>query len=153
MCVVLAFGHVFLYVCTGFSHSVPYLVCICFSMSQIQRTPKPLLSALVRCLHLLGITGEGGAAAGISNAVSVHPLSGSGDGVAASGDAGTTNAAVDQREAGRVWEGPWSSADRAVMATLALPVKAEMAALRRVATLTLAVEVATALRWVAWLFY
>ena len=114
---------------------------------QIQRTPKPLLSALVRSLHILGITGEGGAAAAVTNAISVHPLSGSGENAAlANTDAGTSCPLVDAKESGRVWEGPWSTTERAIVATLSLPVRSDMAVLRRIATLTLAVETATVLR-------
>ncbi len=116
--------------------------------TQVARTPRPLLYALIKSLHVLGTTGEGGATATAVNPLSVHPLSGSGDGVAVGGDAGITCAFVDGKEEGRVWEGPWSLADRAMVNTLSAPVRADMAALRRVATLALSVEAAASVRCV-----
>jgi hypothetical protein len=114
--------------------------------SEIARTPRPFLYALVRCLHIVGVTGEGGAGAPATNASAVHLLSSSGDASAPRGSSGVGNAAVDAQEEGRAWEGPWSSSERAIVASLSGPVKADAAMLRQIATFTLAVQAATVLR-------
>jgi hypothetical protein len=119
--------------------------CIVWTV-QVERGPRPLLYALIRSLHVLSMTSEGGATTGPVLPLSVHPLSSSGDALAVAGDAGVGTAGADRREEGRVWEGPWSATDRALMATLTAPVKGDMALLRRVATLALSVQVAAVVR-------
>lgn len=118
-------------------HSRNPLTSVSLRKDELARTPRPLLYGLSRALCVLADTGEGGVGLGISSSL------GSG-----SVDAGLTCAAVDAKEEGRVWEGPWSSADKALVAAYASPVIAEMAAYRRVSTLALAVEAAVALRCV-----
>jgi hypothetical protein len=114
--------------------------CLSLRRLEVSRTPPPLLDCLARALCILGSTEQGGA---VDPPPSTTALCGD-----PRGDAGLSHAHVDERVEGREWEGPWSGADKAALAALAAPVHAQMAALRRVATMAMAVEVASVLRCV-----